>query len=154
MASLNACTFIGNIGKIETKVMTSGESVVNFSLACNENWKDKSGEKQEKTEWINCVAYRKLAEIMRDYVQVGSQSYVSGKMQTRKYTDKAGIEKYSTEIIVNEMVMLGGKSDSKPEEARAPRPPAAVPAAGFDDMDNIPFAPHGKAGAGVSWRAM
>ena len=111
MASLNKCAFIGNVGKIDTQVMTSGESVVNFSLACNEKWKSKDGEKQEKVEWINCVAYRKLAEIMHNYVKVGHQIYCEGKMQTRKWQTKDGQDRYSTEIIVNEMTILGSKHD-------------------------------------------
>ena len=155
MASLNNCMFIGNVGKIETRYMTNGEAVTNISLAVNENYKNKEGQKQEKTEWVQCVLYRKLAEIAGEYVKVGALLYMAGKLQTRKYTDKAGVEKYSTEIIVNEMTMLGGKSsggsfevveNQSTEPARAaPARAAAKPAApaaksSFDNFDdNIPF---------------
>lgn len=103
MASLNKCMFIGNVGKIETHFMTNGEAVTNFSLACNESWKDKNGEKQERTEWVNCIAYRKLAEVMQKYVKKGQPLYVEGKLQTRKYQTKDGQERYTTDIIVNEI---------------------------------------------------
>ena len=140
MASLNQCMFIGNVGKIETRYLTSGEPVVNFSLAVNETWKDKSGTKQEKTEWINAVAYRKLAEVIGEYVKVGASLYISGKMTTEKYKAKDGTDRYSTKIIVNEMQMLGSKSgDSTPEVVDKPAAQAAAKAGAFDNFDNIPF---------------
>jgi len=112
MASLNLCQFIGNIGKIETRYLSNGDAVTNCSIAVNETWKDQNGEKQERCEWVNITAYKKLAEIMQSYCIKGMQIYVSGKMQTRKYTDKNGIERYTTQVIANEMRMLGGKKDS------------------------------------------
>lgn len=126
MASLNSCSFIGNVGKIETRFMTNGEAVTNFSLAVNESYKDKQGEKVDKTEWVNCTAYRKLAEIMQEYVKVGSPLYISGKMSTRKLVDKeTGKDRYTTEIIVNEMQMLGSKpaDDGAPRETSKPAQP-------------------------------
>ena len=105
MASLNLCQFIGNIGKIETRYSSNGDAITNFSIACNESFKDKNGDKVDKTEWISCVAFRKLAEIMTQYCHKGMQIYVSGKLQTRKYTDKNGIERYVTEVIADEMKM-------------------------------------------------
>lgn len=139
MASLNSCSFIGNVGKIESRFMSNGDQVVNLSLACNESYKDKSGEKVEKTEWINVTIYRKLAQITEKYVVKGDQIYVSGKMQTRKYTDKNGIERYTTDIIADELKMLGGKKSG--DESQAP-PQSSKPreSGGFDDMDDdIPF---------------
>lgn len=163
MASLNLCSFIGNAGKIETRFMTNGEAVTNISLAVNENYKNKDGEKVEKTEWIQCVIYRKLAEIAQQYVQVGSPLYIQGKLQTRKWQDKeTGKDRYTTEIIVNEMQMLGGKREdsSNPVEhhggaveqknpsygaaqpagnARPDKPPVQKPS-NFDNFDDdIPF---------------
>jgi len=112
MASLNLCQFIGNIGKIETRYLSNGDAVTNCSIAVNETWKDQNWEKQERCEWVNITAYKKLAEIMQSYCIKGMQIYVSGKMQTRKYTDKNGIERYTTDIIAKDMKMLGGKKDS------------------------------------------
>ena len=113
MASLNLCQFIGHIGKIETRYLSNGDAVTNCSIAVNETWKDQNGDKQERCEWVNITAYKKLAEIMQSYCIKGMQIYVSGKMQTRKYTDKNGIERYTTDIIATDMKMLGFKKDSQ-----------------------------------------
>lgn len=114
--SVNKVILIGRLGKDpETRYMPNGEAVTNATLATSENWKDKSGEKQEKTEWHNLVFYRRLAEIAGEYLKKGSQVYIEGKLQTRKW-EKDGVTRYSTEIIVNEMTMLGGKRDSEPQE--------------------------------------
>lgn len=137
MASLNQCNFIGNIGKIETRYMSNGEAVTNFSIACNESYKDKNGDKVDKTEWISCVAYRKLAQIMTDYCAKGMQIYVSGKMETRKYTDKNGIERYTTQVVANEMRMLSGKQDRLDNQQSSDTKPNT---GDFDDIDDdIPF---------------
>lgn len=137
MASLNLCQFIGNVGKIESRYLSNGDQVVNLSLACNENYKDKNGEKQEKTEWINATIYGKLAEIADKYVTKGKQIYISGRMQTRKYTDKNGIDRYSTEIVVSDLKMLGQKSSDSTADSR---PASNTPQSGFEDMDDdIPF---------------
>lgn len=153
--SVNKVFLIGRLGKDpETRYMTNGEAVTNVSIATTESYKDKAGEKQEKTEWHNLVFYRRLAEIAGEYLKKGSMIYVEGKLQTRKYTDKAGVDKYSTEIIVNEMTMLGdkksgsGEYESSSRPAPAARPAAAAPAAkpapaaksSFDNFDDdIPF---------------
>jgi len=150
--SVNKVILIGRLGKDpETRYMTSGEAVTNATLATSENWKDKSGEKQEKTEWHNLVFYRRLAEIAGEYLKKGSQIYVEGKLQTRKWQDKEGKDRYTTEIVVNEMTMLGGKStggsfevvENKPAAASSGAAPAkAAPAAksSFDNFDDdIPF---------------
>jgi len=108
--SVNKVILIGRLGKDpDVKKMTKGESVTNVTLATSENWKDKSGTKQEKTEWHNLVFYRRLAEIAGEYLKKGSQIYVEGKLQTRKWQTKEGQDRYTTEIIVSEMQMLGGK---------------------------------------------
>ncbi len=147
--SVNKVILVGRLGKDpETRYMTNGEAVTNVSLATSENWKDKNGEKQERTEWHNLVFYRRLAEIAGEYLKKGSQIYVEGKLQTRKWQDKEGKDRYTTEIIVNEMQMLGSKSGSssfevaeKPETTSASRPaPAAAGKGGFDNFDDdIPF---------------
>lgn len=150
--SVNKVILIGRLGKDpETRYMTNGEAVTNCTLATSENWKDKSGEKQEKTEWHNLVFYRRLAEIAGEYLKKGSQIYVEGKLQTRKWQTKEGQDRYTTEIVVNEMTMLGGKSsgssfevvENKPASSSAGAAPAkAAPAAkgSFDNFDDdIPF---------------
>lgn len=149
--SVNKVILVGRLGKDpETRYMTNGEAVTNATLATSENWKDKSGEKQEKTEWHNLVFYRRLAEIAGEYLKKGSQVYVEGKLQTRKWQTKEGQDRYTTEIIVNEMQMLGSKSgggnfevvESKPASLSGSAPGKAAPAAknSFDNFDDdIPF---------------
>ena len=151
--SVNKVILIGRLGKDpETRYMTSGEAVTNATLATSENWKDKSGEKQEKTEWHNLVFYRRLAEIAGEYLKKGSQIYVEGKLQTRKWQTKEGQDRYTTEIVVNEMTMLGGRSsgagsfevvENKPASSSGNAAPAkSAPAAkgSFDNFDDdIPF---------------
>jgi single-strand DNA-binding protein len=151
--SVNKVILIGRLGKDpETRYMPNGEAVTNATLATSENWKDKSGEKQEKTEWHNLVFYRRLAEIAGEYLKKGSQVYVEGKLQTRKW-EKDGVTRYTTEIIVNEMTMLGGKSSGSSNFEVMDKPAAseqssAAPAAkrpapaksNFDNFDDdIPF---------------
>jgi single-strand DNA-binding protein len=153
--SVNKVILVGRLGKDpETRYMTNGEAVTNATLATSENWKDKAGEKQEKTEWHNLVFYRRLAEVAGEYLKKGSQVYIEGKIQTRKWQDKeTGKDRYTTEIIVNEMQMLGSKSgggsfevvenQAAPAARSAPAAkPAAAPAAkgNFDNFDDdIPF---------------
>ena len=110
MSSVNKVILIGNLGKDpETRYMPDGAAITNFSIATTDSWKDKSGEKQEKTEWHRISTFQKLAEICGKYLKKGSQVYIEGRLQTRKWTDKDGVEKYSTEIIADRMQMLGGK---------------------------------------------
>ena len=148
--SVNKVILIGRLGKDpETRYMTSGEAVTNCTLATSENWKDKSGEKQERTEWHNLVFYRRLAEIAGEYLKKGSQIFVEGKIQTRKWQDKEGKDRYTTEIVVNEMQMLGGKSggsssfevvDKPAASSSASKPSPAAAGGGFDNFDDdIPF---------------
>ena len=145
--SVNKVILVGRLGKDpETRYMTNGEAVTNATLATSENWKDKSGEKQEKTEWHNLVFYRSLAEIAGEYLRKGSQVYIVGKIQTRKWQDKEGKDRYTTEIIVNEMQMLGGKGEGSAAAQQAPaeqKPETSGNTGsgqGFNDLpDDIPF---------------
>ena len=141
---LNRCEFIGRLGKdVETRYMADGKAVANFSIAVGSQWKSKSGEKQESTEWVSLVAYDKLAEICAQYISKGSQIYVSGKMKTRKWQTKEGQDRYTTEIIVNELQMIGGKSSTSSQESSDPKEkPAPAAKSSFDNFDDegeIPF---------------
>ena len=114
---LNKCEFIGNVSKApDIRTMDNGGKVANLSLATTEKW-TKDGEKHEKTEWIRIVIFGKLAEIVEKWVKKGAKLYISGKMQTRKWTDKEGVEKYSTEIVLSgfdsKLIMLGGNDSPK-----------------------------------------
>jgi single-strand DNA-binding protein len=116
---INKVILIGNVGKDpETRHMPSGGAVVNLTLATSENWTDKNGEKQERTEWHRLVIFGKLAEIANEYVSKGQQLYVEGRLQTRKWQDKEGREQYTTEIVVNDMKMLGGRSEKASQQDR------------------------------------
>ncbi len=124
---------VGNLGRDpEVRYTPDGTAVTNFSIACSEKW-TKDGEKKEKTEWINIVAWGKLAEICGEYLTKGSMVAVVGKMQTRKWEDKEGNNRYTTEININEMKMLGGKSAPKVASDEAPS------GGGYDDDSEIPF---------------
>lgn len=145
--SVNKVILIGRCGKApETRFMTNGEAVTNVSIATSETWKDKSGEKQEKTEWHNLVFYKRLAEIVGEYVKKGSEIYIEGKIQTRKWQDKEGKDRYTTEIVCYEMKMLGGKREEQEQSTDSISKPAAKPVAeqkpagAFDNFDDsIPF---------------
>lgn len=151
MASVNKVILVGNLGADpETRYMPNGDAVCNIRVATTESWKDKqSGEKKEITEWHRVVFYRKLAEIAGQYLKKGSQVYLEGRIRTRKWTDKEGQERYTTEIEANEMQMLGrreGMGDAAPRENSgggsrpAPSKPAAPSGGGFNDFeDDIPF---------------
>ena len=149
MASVNKVILIGNLGKDpDIRYMPNGEAVANITLATSETWKDKTGAKQEKTEWHRVTFYRKLAEIVGEYLKKGSSVYVEGRLETRKWTDKSGTDRYTTEVIANEMRMLGSKSggssfegESKNIKASPPKnSTASTPSSGFGDMDDdIPF---------------
>lgn len=104
---LNKCMFIGRLGNDpEVRYMQNGKAVASFSIACGEKWKDQQGQAQERTEWVNCTAFGKLAEIVGEYLRKGSKVFIEGKMKTEKYKDNNGVEKYSTKIIVDNMQML------------------------------------------------
>ena len=158
MASINKVIIVGNLGRDpETRYMPSGDAMTNIAVATTDKWKDKtSGEQKEATEWHRVAFFGKLAEIAGQYLKKGSQVYVEGRLRTRKWTDKDGVEKYTTEIIAETMQMLGSRqgSGSAPMDdgygASAPAPPrqpagaatrpASRPASNFSDMDDdIPF---------------
>ena len=144
---LNKVILIGRLGKDpETRYMPNGEAVCNFSVATSESWKDQSGQQQERTEWHNITMYRRLAEIAGQYLEKGSQVYLEGKIQSRKYTDKNGVERTAYDIIANEMKMLGGGNSEQPAQGETPTPPRrqapaapAAPVDGSDESDDIPF---------------
>ena len=146
--SLNKVILIGNLGRDpEVRYMPNGEAVCNFSIATSETWKDQHGQKQERTEWHAITLYRRLAEVAGQYLKKGSQVYIEGRIQSRKYTGKDGIERTAYEIIGSEMKMLGGGNDSgqqaQASQAETPTPPrrqtSATPAQPVDDIDEIPF---------------
>ena len=163
MASVNKVILVGNLGRDpEVRYMPNGDAVANFSIATTETWKDKQGNRQEKTEWHNIVMYRRLAEIAGEYLKKGSSVYIEGRLQTRKWQDKQGNDRYTTEIIADQLQMLGGRNSNAAGQtpgqdhgAASPSQPGGPPADGtpppprrkdpapggnFDDMDDdIPF---------------
>lgn len=160
MASVNKVILVGNLGRDpDMRYMPSGEAIANLAIATSRKYKNKAGEMVEETEWHRVTFFGKLAEIAGQYLKKGRSVYVEGRIKTDKYTDKEGVEKFSTQIIANEMQMLGGRegmgepSDDANEERGYARPaaparaePASRPApakktgSGFDDMDDdIPF---------------
>lgn len=165
MASVNKVILVGNLGRDpEIRYLPSGDPVANVTLATSSKYKNKAGEMVEETEWHRVTFFGKLAEIVGQYLKKGRSVYVEGRIKTRKYTDKEGVEKYATDIIANEMQMLGsregmggpsgddegsGAGYSRPTPASRPTAVAAAPqsastpakpSSGFDDMDDdIPF---------------
>ena len=166
MASVNKVILVGNLGKDpEIRYMPNGEAVANFSIATTDSWKDKQGQKQEKTEWHNIVMYRRLAEIAGEYLKKGRPVYVEGRLQTRKWQTKEGQDRYTTEIVADQMQMLGsggkesggssydggGNDDMNQDRGyegnvakSAAKPAGSAPAkpasSNFDDFeDDIPF---------------
>ena len=154
---INKVILVGNLGKDpETRYMPNGKAVTNFSIATSESWKDKqTGEQREQTEWHNIVMYDRLAEIAAEYLKKGSQVDVDGKLRTRKWQDKEGRDRYTTEINANEMQMLGGRSggggsggmgggggEPRGESRAAPAGGSRAPAPAADESpfdDDIPF---------------
>ena len=165
MASVNKVILVGNLGRDpEVRYLPSGDPVANITIATSSRYKSKTGEMVEETEWHRVTFFGRLAEIASQYLKKGRPVYVEGRIKTRKYTDKDGIEKYATDIIANEMQLLGGREGMgepaggeddggyAPRQAPAARAPAqrpapapapaaaARPSTGFDDMDDdIPF---------------
>ena len=134
---LNSCQFIGRLGRDpEQKSLPSGDLVTNFSIAVGWKGKDKEG-----TEWVNIVAFGKLAEIIGKYCQKGQQIYIEGSMRTRKWQDKEGADRYSTEVVANKMQMLGAKGESSDAPSRPSAAPSrsSAPEAGIPFDDDIPF---------------
>ena len=161
MASVNKVIIIGNLGKDpEVRYAPSGSAICNLAIATSRQWKDKTtGERQEETEWHRVAMFDRMAEVASEYLKKGKSVYIEGRLKTRKWTDKEGVERYTTEIMADRMEMLGsreggggGGDDMGQQSSATPRSapparsaPAAKPAAaksstGFDDMDDdIPF---------------
>ncbi|MEO8630361.1 MAG: single-stranded DNA-binding protein [Betaproteobacteria bacterium] len=155
MASINKVILIGNLGRDpEIRYMPSGDAVATLNLATTEKWKDKSGDPQEQTEWHRVAFFGRQAEICGEYLKKGSQIYVEGRLQTRKWTDKDGNERFTTEVRGDRMQMLGGRGtggpSSEPMSRGEPEPhgmasgasekPAGKKPTNFDDLDDdIPF---------------
>jgi single-strand DNA-binding protein len=168
MASINKVILIGNLGRDpEVRYTPSGAAVCNVTIATSRSWKDKnSGDKVEETEWHRVVFYDRLAEIAGEYLKKGRSIYVEGRLKTRKWQDKEGVEKYTTEIVAEEMKMLGGREGmgggeegggtrgyggeagergarpaaQRPAQGKPAVSPAAKSSTGFEDMDDdIPF---------------
>ncbi|TMG91851.1 MAG: single-stranded DNA-binding protein [Betaproteobacteria bacterium] len=154
MASVNKVILVGNLGRDpETRYTTSGDAVTNIRVATTDTWKDKNGEKQERTEWHTVVFFGRQAEIAGEYLKKGRQVYVEGRLQTRKWQDKEGQDRYTTEIVADRMQMLGSREGSGAPVAAEPseRASTAEPRAGakggaapakknVDELDDdIPF---------------
>ena len=149
---INKVIIVGNLGQDpDTRYMPSGSAVTNMTVATNESWKDKqTGEQKDRTEWHKVAMFNRLAEIAAEYLRKGSQVYIEGKLRTRKWQDRDGNDRYTTEIVANEMQMLGGRggggggfepagsdTQSAPAAATASAAPAEAPMDDFDD--DIPF---------------
>ena len=134
MAGVNKVILVGNLGKDpEVKYLDSGVAVANFSLATTENYKNKEGEKVSQTEWHNIVLWRGLAEVAEKYLKKGANVYVEGKIKTRKWEDKDGNTRYNTEILADNMTMLGGKKDFQENPINPPQETSS------DKADDLPF---------------
>lgn len=135
---INKVILVGNLGADpESRAMPSGSAVTNIRVATSESWKDKTtGDQQERTEWHNVAFFGRLAEVAAEYLRKGSQVYIEGKIRTRKWQDRDGNDRWSTEIIANEMQMLGGRAGSG---APAPTVVAEAPPASTEFDDDIPF---------------
>lgn len=147
MASLNRVQIIGHLGKdVDMRYTPDGSAVANFSVATTESWKDKSGDKKSSTEWHRIVFFAKLAEIAGEYLKKGSSVYIEGRLQTRKWSDKEGIERYSTEIIGDKLQMLGKRDNPGEQHAHGQSGNGSdhggqeKRSSSFDDLDDdIPF---------------
>ncbi len=135
---MNQCNFIGNLARDpESRFTQSGDQVVNFTIACSEKWKDKSGQQQERTEWVRITVWGKLAEICGQYLHKGSKVFISGKMKTDKYTDQNGVEKYTTSIVARDVEFLSPRRDNsqqqgQPQDTGYQQPPP-------NTGDDVPF---------------
>jgi single-strand DNA-binding protein len=142
MASVNKAILVGNLGRDpEMRYSASGDAIASFSIATTETWKDKGGQKQEKTEWHRITAFGKLAEIAGEYLKKGSSVYVEGRIQSNEYTDKEGVAKVSYGVVIDKLQMLGGKqTDSEARQPAQSQPGSNGQKAGFDDFeDDIGF---------------
>lgn len=141
MRGLNRVMIIGNLGRDpDVRYTQNGKCVANLSVAASEQWKDKNGERQERTEWVRCVLWDKIGEIAKEYLQKGSAVFLEGKLQTRSWEDNNGQKKYTTEVVVNQLLMLGGNGrggqqvdqPSHPDDRHEPSPAEG-------ETDDVPF---------------
>ena len=148
---VNKVIIVGNLGQDpEVRYMPNGEAVANITLATSESWKDQQGQLQERTEWHRCVAYRKLAEIIGEYLKKGAKIYIEGKLRTREWVDQQGQKRYTTEIIANEMQMLDGRGTGAPQGGNMGAP-AQQPQQGNWGRPSAPAAtPQGGANPGYA----
>jgi single-strand DNA-binding protein len=138
---LNKAILIGNLGKDpEVRYTPSGLGVANFNIATSETWTNKEGEKETRTEWHRIVAFGKLAEICGEYLSKGKQVYIEGRIQTRDWEDQNGVKRYTTEVVANQMLMLGSRdsADTARAQSSSSKDFQEAPSPGFDD-DDIPF---------------
>ena len=134
MPSVNKVILMGNLGRDpEVRFMPNGDAVCNFSIATTDSWKDKDGERQEKTEWHNIVMYRRLVELAGEYLKKGRPVYLEGRLQTRKWQTKEGQDRYTTEVIADSMQMLGGRDGAPAQESQPSSQPEAR-----DEFDQTP----------------
>jgi single-strand DNA-binding protein len=143
MAGVNKVILVGNLGKDpEVKYLDSGVAVANFSLATTENYKNKEGERVSQTEWHNIVLWRGLAEVAEKWLKKGSSVYIEGKIKTRKWEDKDGNTRYNTEILADNMTMLGGKSNAdstSPTSSESTSSESTTSKPSEDTADDLPF---------------
>lgn len=141
MASVNKVILLGNLGRDpEVRYGTNGKAVCNLRIATTRNWKNKdSGERQEETEWSAVVLYERLAEIAGEYLKKGKSVYIEGRLKTRKWTDKEGVEKYVTEIIGDSMQLMGGRDEAPAKGKQAAASGSKPRADEQDDDGSIPF---------------
>lgn len=137
MSGINKVILIGNVGQIDIRQTKSGDSIVSLSLATSQKYTDKNGQQVENVEWHNIVFFKKLADIVAQYVAKGSKIYVEGSLKTEKYTDKSGVERYTTKIMAREMQMLGGKKEESQQQGTAKQYKKAQETFEFDD--ELPF---------------
>jgi len=137
---INKCEFIGNVtAPPEIRFTQSGTPVASFTVACNEKWKDKEGNQHEEVEFVRCVAWQRLAEVCGEYLTTGKQVYVFGKQKTRKWQDKDGADRWTTEIVISEMKMLGSKSDQGRSSGAGHSDFPPEPQGDGETGDDVPF---------------
>lgn len=140
MSGINKAIIVGNLGQDpELKYLPNGDAVCNFTVATSESWKDRDGNQQERTEWHRIVAFRRLAEICGEYLKKGKQVYIEGRIQTRSWEDKDGVKRYTTEIVANQMQMLGRRDEETGGEVTSPPPDESSVPPAKDDENDLPF---------------
>ena len=138
--AVNKVILVGNLGRDpEMRHTQTGRPVANFTLATNERWRDKDGQQQERTEWHKIVVWDRLAEICTEYLTKGKQIYIEGRLQTREWEDREGNKRYTTEIVANQMQMLGRRDESAPSGPSEPSSEPDGPPPGPSGDDDIPF---------------